>query len=110
MVFLGIGPRGESRNSVDLAQEAADKLVTVLALTECAHFRVEAAQRRFDELIAMQKSLDLDQCPVLTELLDSLYLAIEERTRDTLDVFIETLLDLRNTWSHAISVVAKAPI
>lgn len=67
-------------------------------------------QAIFDELIAMQKSLDLDQCPILTELLDSLYLAIEERTRDTLDVFIETLLDLRNTWSHAISVVAKAPI
>ena len=72
MVFLGIGPRGESRNSVDLAQEAADKLVTVLALTECAHFRVEAAQRRFDvdnDLLGVVLTLALEALPVLKQLL-----------------------------------------
>lgn len=62
------------------------------------------------ELTAMQTSLAMEHCPPLIELVDALYLTMEERDRRTLDIFIETLLDLRNTWSHAIHVVSRAPV
>lgn len=68
---------------------------------------VDAIRR---ELTLMQTSLEMEHCPPLVELIDALYLAMEERDRRTLDIFIETLLDLRNTWSHAIHVVSRAPV
>ena len=62
------------------------------------------------ELTRMQTSLAMEHCPALIELVDALYLAMEERDRRTLDIFIETVLDLRNTWSHAIHVVSRTPV
>lgn len=70
----------------------------------------EAVDAIRDELARMQTSLAMEHCPPLIELVDALYLTMEERDRRTLDIFIETLLDLRNTWSHALNVVSRAPV
>lgn len=104
-------------------REGRDLLHTLNQLEKKA-FRVRALSRsrsiphdmdaQVTELLTLISSttdkLDMDHSITLQELFDALFLAITYRHRHMLDLFIKTLLDLRSTWSHAISVVSRSPI
>ncbi len=56
------------------------------------------------------EDLSLEHSESLQELFDAMFLALTFRHRRMLDLFLETLLDVRATWTHAMSVVARSPI
>ncbi len=71
MVFCRIGPRGETRNPVDLPEEATDQLVAVLTCTELVNICNQTIQHVFDisnGLVGVILALPVQALPVLDEL------------------------------------------
>lgn len=107
-----------------ISEREGRDLLHILNQLEKKAFRVRALSRsrssthdmdtQVTELLTLVSStsdkLDLDHSTLLQELFDALFLAITYRHRHMLDLFIKTLLDLRSTWSHAMSVVSRSPI
>ena len=105
-----------------IGEQEGRAMLTALNLIESEAFKLRALSRGHDiaaldeavsglllRLEQLDGALHYTHCATLGELLEAMALTVEMRRRDTLDLLILTLLDLRSTWAHALSVVAPTP-